>query len=245
MKASIIYFVLFASTSTFAGVSDTATVNRTIRNILKKLEAINYLHYDYYIESNYISENYRRNVSKKVFMEFDKQEPILGLIFTDTEKEYASVFNGKEYFYINKKAKTVELTETPTINTFRSQTSFVNSYYALKHFLPVVLASISIDRSTADTTINGNKFSTLSFTLKNYMMGRFGKLEKLSVKKNITYTVILAKDGLPLQVVQRDDVNPADYTLVQFTNIVINKGKPSSDEWKYEKYAKLYKPVVK
>ena len=216
-----------------------------IRNTLKELNSIQRVKYNYYIESNYLSENYRRDVNKKVYLEFDESEPLLGAVFTDSEKDYASVFNGEEYFYINKKANTIEITKKPSNKTFRSQTSFVNSYYTLKYFLPVILDSSSIDKSVADTLINGKKLNAFRFTLNNYMMGRFGKLEKLSVEKNLTYTVIVDSSGLPLQVIQRDNLNPNDYTLVKFTDIVINGGKPSSDEWEYENYTKMYRPVLK
>ncbi len=138
MKALFVCFALFITTSTFAGTSpDTTIVNKRISNTLKKLNSISYMKYGYYIESNYLSENYHREASKKVYIKFDRDEPILGLVYIDTEKDYASVFNGKQYFYINKKANTIELTEKPSNNTFRSQTFFVNSYYTLKHFCPL------------------------------------------------------------------------------------------------------------
>ncbi|PRY29093.1 hypothetical protein CLV58_12732 [Spirosoma oryzae] len=246
MKALLFHLALFISTNVFAGSSvDTTIVNEIMRSTLRKLNNIDHVKYDYYIESNYLSENYHRDVSKKVYMEFDKKEPLLGLIFTDTENDYASVFNGKEYFYINKKKNTIELIKNPSNNTFRSQTSFVNSYYALKYFLPVILSSSSISRSSADTIVNGKKFNSFRFTLNNYMMSRFGKLEKLTIDKQLTYTVIVDDDNLPLQVVQRDNLNPRDYTLVKFTNISVNGVKPAMEVWNYENYAKIYNPVVK
>ena len=246
MKAFFLYSVLFVITDTFAGnPTDTATVNKMIRNTLKELTSIHHVKYDYYIESNYLSENYHRDVSKKVYMEFNSSEPLLGLVFTDSEKDYSSVYNGEEYFYINKKANTIELTKKPSNNTFRSQTSFVNSYYTLRYFLPIILSSDFINRSVADTTIDGKKFKAFRFTLDNYMMGRFGKLEKLSIEKKLTYTVIVDDNNLPLQVIQRDNLNPKDYTLVKFTDVSINGAKPSSEEWRYENYAKMYKPVLK
>ncbi len=245
MRALFFCLALFINADTFAGnPSDTTTVNELIRNTLKELNSIHHIKYDYYIESNYLSENYHKDVNKKIYMEFNKSEPLLGLVFTDSEKDYASVFNGEEYFYINKKANTIELTKKPSKNTFRSQTSFVNSYYTLRHFLPNILSSDSINRSTLDTTINGKKFNAFRFTLNNYMMGRFGELEKLSIEKKLTYTVIL-DNNLPIQVIQRDNLNPKDYTLVKFTDISINGAKPSSEELRYENYAKMYKPILK
>lgn len=246
MKTLLFTFTLFITANAFASrTSDTAAVDKIIRNTLKVLNTIHRVKYDYYIESNYLSENYHKDVNKKVYMEFDKNEPLLGLIFTDSEKDYSSVFNGKEYFYINKKKNNIELTKKPSNNTFRSQTSFVNSYYALKHFLPIVLSSDSIERSMADTTIAGIKFNTFRFTLKNYMMSRFGKLEKLSIEKNLTYTIIVDDKCLPLQVIQRDNLNPKDYTLVKFSDVSINGDRLAEEEWNYENYTKTYNPVSK
>ncbi|QJD80609.1 hypothetical protein [Spirosoma rhododendri] len=246
MKTLLYIFALFATNSTLANsTSDTAAVNKIIRNTLRALNAIHHVKYDYYIESNYLSENYHKYVNKKVYMEFDKNEPLLGLIFTDSEKDYSSVFNGEEYFYINKKKHTIELTKRPSNNTFRSQTSFVNSYYTLKSFLPIILSSDTTNKSTADTIIDGRKFNAFRFTLNNYMMSRFGKLEKLSIEKNLTYTVIVDDRYLPLQVVQRDNLNPKDYTLVKFSDVSINGDKPAAQEWKYENYTKTYRPISK
>ncbi|RIV19889.1 hypothetical protein DYU11_23500 [Fibrisoma montanum] len=246
MRTLFFYFAFFVTADAFASSTlDTAVVNKVIRSTLKELNSIHHVKYDYYIELNYLSENYHKDASKKVYMEFDNNEPLLGLVFTDSEKTYSSVFNGEEYFNINKKANTIELTKKPSHDTFRSQTFFVNSYYSLKRFLPIVLSSDSINRVVADTIINGKKFSAFRFTLNNYMMGRFGKLEKLSVEKKLTYTVIIDDKYLPLQVIQRDNLNPKDYTLVKFSAISINGKKPSAEEWKYETYVKMYKPVSK
>ncbi|QKZ11326.1 hypothetical protein [Spirosoma sp. KUDC1026] len=216
--------------------------NFVFSKVLARLDTIDQLNYDNHISINYFSEGYQRQTELRVYIEFDAKEPLLGARFIQGNADYQTVFNGSQYFYIDKKKKTIQLTAKPSKTTFRSETFFVNSFYTLKHFLPQVISRKDWVKRTGDTLINGKPFRMGSFTLHNYMMGRFGVLEKLDMAKDITYTVIVDNSGLPYQVLQRDNLNPRDYLLITFSQIT-STGAPAQAEWQYETYLDKYKPI--
>jgi hypothetical protein len=218
--------------------------NVVFLKVLAGLDKINHLSYDNHISINYFSEGYQRQTQSKVYIQFDKNEPLLGARFIQGNTDYQTVFNGSQYFYIDKQKKTIQLTRTPNKKTFRGQTFFVNSFYTLKHFLPQVISSNDWAKRSGDTLINGKPFQTCSFTLHNYMMGRFGALEKLDITKDITYMVIVDDTGLPYQVLQTDNLNPKDYLLITFSNVSSTGDRASTaPEWQYESYLDKYKPI--
>jgi hypothetical protein len=216
--------------------------NSLLSNVLARINKIDQLSYDNHISINYFSEGYQRQTQTKVYIRFDQKEPLLGARFIQGNADFLTVFNGSQHFYVDKKKKTIQLTATPTKQTFRGETFFVNSFYTLKHFLPLVIRRNDWVKSASDTIINGKPFQTGSFTLKNYMMGRFGTLDKLDITKNITYTLIVDETGLPYQVLQRDNLHPKDYLLISFSNIN-DADAPDQAAWQYKKYLDTYKPI--
>ena len=75
------------------------------------------------------------------------------------------------------------------------------------------------------------------------MLNRFGELQKLDLEKDITYTIVIDANNVPLQVIQRDDKNPKDSMSVTFKNMIINGVKPDPKSWKYESYLDKYKSI--
>lgn len=138
-----------------------------LKQLLAKLSSYETLSYKYYRSLHYFSENYHRETDGNIFLDFRTNDTVLGFKYQAENKSFKSVYNGSEYFYLDKDDKTMQLSFKAQIGHFESSPGFSNSIITLKKVLPEIISNVEVLKSISDTTINTQTFHVVSFILQN------------------------------------------------------------------------------
>jgi peroxiredoxin len=211
--------------------------SKVLQKTSDKLKSLKNVSYVYFRSINYLSEDYHAEATGRTFLSFEKPSPSSRFKFQIENNGTKIVYNGNEYFSLNKAEKTMSLSKSPSDDSFESLSFFVNSLITLKKALPAVIADKEIRKSLSDTTINNKIYYLTSFVLTNKTLSSLGNFFPITLKRNFTYKVIIDRDTfLPLQVIQTNNMAPNDYTLTTFTEIETEPNAPTELSWYYSTY---------
>jgi hypothetical protein len=94
------------------------TANEVLETLSNKLDLLTIISYDYYRSINYFSENYYHEYSARTFLDFKSDANVIGLKYQFEDKQYKMIYNGVESFYLNKKNKTMKITNKQNLLIF-------------------------------------------------------------------------------------------------------------------------------
>lgn len=207
----------------------------------EKLNDLKDVSYSYFRSINYFSEDYHSEAEGNTFINFDKLDTNSYLKFQVESDDSRIIYNGSEYFSMNKKDKTIAIKNQPNITSFENISFFYNSIITLRNSLPKIISNKEIQKKLTDTIINKTNYYLISFVLVNKTISSLGNFTPITLKRNFLYKIVIAKDSfLPLQVIQTNDVQPKDYTLTSFSNIKLKDNIPLELSWYYSSYTKEY-----
>jgi thiol-disulfide isomerase/thioredoxin len=244
MRRKLIIIILAAL---WSGQTLAATYKENAIQILTKtvtnLLAMQKVKYRYIREISYVADNYFSKDSADCYFEFDKNVASRFQLNSDNSLQ---VYNGSEYFSLDKQAKSYELHIQPKQKLFSNFSFFFNSIPALKNALPDVVNNDSVGKSAYDTIIANKAYKVLRLTLHNKVIGYLGGFEHITTKMDFYYDLILdPATYIPIQVIERNSLNKGDHTITTFKDFNTEPVIPGELSWYYSTYTKEYKPAQK
>jgi len=219
------------------------TFGQNINEILHKAaQAINkqqQLSYDYQLDINYISENYKSLYAGKIYVDFTEHQNPLGFRFQFARANSEVIYNGAEIFEIDLPKQEIELHKQAKIQQLSSYTFFNISPITWKYALPEILNNDSIKKSL-DLGKSTASYYSVQIHMGQKVLGNLGNIQPITAKRNIIYTVLIDKESfLPQSILSTNDVTKDDYTKTSFTYHIAKA--PPENSWYYSNYAN-YKP---
>lgn len=242
MKISLILILLFFAGRTLAS-NHNNEANKILTETADKLLSIQTISYHYERDVSYPKENYHSKISAQCYLEFDKEKVSR---FQLNSEPTLQIYNGTEYFSLNKKTKTYELNEQPEAKTFNSLSYFYNSIASFKNMLHQIIRDDSISKTTRDTVIASKPYHIVSLSMQNKGIDYLGGFRNFTTIMAMYYDIIIDPDThLPYQIIERNSHEKTDITKVTYTDININPNIPQETSWYYSTYTKEYQPEKK
>jgi thiol-disulfide isomerase/thioredoxin len=233
----------------FTSQTDTETIRTDaeaialLRGVSEKLLSIQSLRYQYIREMNYFSENHFSKAEASCYLEFDGKTVSRFQLASETSLQ---VFSGTDYFTLRHTDKTYERTEHPVQQTFANLSYFYNALPAMRSVLGDVARDDSITKAIGDTIIQGKQYTLLILTMKNRSIGYLGSVTRFTRPVTLYYTLVIDPGTLlPLQVIQRNNISPNDFTRVTYTAIDTKAAPPQAGSWQYTSYLNEYAVKIK
>lgn len=235
-------FLLFPftgnSTSTIA--SDDLSL---FRNVAEKLRAIKTISYHYNREFSYPSESYHSKSSGEMYLDFSKENDLVGFRYQYQDSAGLSVFNNAEAFDVNIHRKTINIAGKLNKSSFEGRSPIYNSIITLRNILPLVIEDQSIIKEVSDTLIANKSYYLLTFETQNKYPDYLGTGFSTTTQDLRFYNrlIVNKKTLLPLTLLQTkkgsEDLNRTDFTAIK-----MNPVPPTDHSWYYSSYLNEYKP---
>lgn len=240
MKLIFTQVLLFTFLSTIYCQIDRSSADRILQKMLNQITAIKNISYKYRRELNYPSEGYFRETIADTYLDFTSDNQILGLRFQFSDADSLMIFNGSEIFYLDKKNKTIDVTNKPKRNYIDSVSFLYNSPVTLKNIIPKIIADKTIPRSLMETKINGKDFYVVEFVIDKFGFDLYGNFHSVKLERKLTYKITVDKnDFMPIEVLQQS--GDTDFIKTNFTNFDYKPSEPTENSWYYSSYTKAYK----
>jgi thiol-disulfide isomerase/thioredoxin len=221
--------------------SDSTILSRTAA----RLQMADQLSYHYALEiNNYKEDNFYKDTAA-CYLEFDRQSGLLARFQTAGTQSF-QVYNGAEYFYLNKKEKLFELDNKAGQKKFSSLIVMVNAIPVLKRSLEYIIKDDSIPKIEYDTLIAEKAYKVINMALKNKAMDYADRFRKFSVSMTVYYELIVDPVSfLPYQLIEHNSADQQAYNVrVTFTRINEKPRPPTASSWYYSSYEKEYKRKI-
>ena len=222
------------------------TPDEALTRLLTRLQAIKRIRYDAYREVNYKSEQYRNELTGTVFVDFQSGSPLTGFRFQIEDDSQHMVYDGSTLFTLNKTQKTMQVNQQPKLGDIASLSFFYNSLVTFRNALATIVADKSILKVHSDTLVGTKTYGLLQFSLPSRTINNLGTFTNLTTTRLITYKILIDKTvGLPVQIIQSNNVAPNDYVLTRFSNYNVDNVQPEAGTWHYFAYVGDYRLTSK
>ena len=240
--SSVCLLLLFPFTGN--SISTTAFDNLSLfRNVAEKLSAIKTISYHYNREFSYPSESYHSKSSGEMYLDFSKENDLVGFRYQYRDSAGLSVFNNAEAFDVNSYRKTINIAGKLTKSSFEGRSPIYNSIITLRNILPLVIEDQNIIKKVSDTLIANKSYYLLTFETRNKYPDYLGTGFSTTTQDLIFYNrlIVNKKTLLPLTLLQTkkgsEDLNRTDFTAIK-----MNPVPPTDHSWYYSSYLNEYKP---
>ncbi len=212
-----------------------------------KLHAIRTVHYKMIRESLYKGENYHNIYSSEIYIDFTSANNTAGYRFQAEDENYKSYYNGVQYFGLDRKKKTIDITQKPTAEQFESISPLYFSLASLRTILPMLQKNNSIKVTMTDTIIGKEEYYGFAFNLYDQYFGGLGKLNQLTSDytgdKTKPYLLIIHKKTLlPYKFIGKWKDRPDDFISATYDAINLRPAAPEEFSWFYSSYTNEYAP---
>lgn len=222
------------------------TPDEALTRLLTRLQAIKQIRYDAYREVNYKSEQYRNELTGTVFIDFQSSSPLTGFRFQIEDDSHHMVYDGSTFFTLNKTQKTMQVSQQPKLGDIASLSFLYNSLVTFRNALATIVADKSILKVRSDTLVGTKTYNLLQFSLPSRTINNLGTFTNLTTTRLITYKILVDKTvGLPVQIIQSNNVAPDDYVLTRFSNYNVDNIQPEAGTWRYFSYVGDYRLTSK
>ena len=239
---SVFLFLLFPLTGN--STSTIAFDNLLLfRNVAKKLRAIKTISYHYNREFSYPSESYHSKSSGEMYLDFSKENDLVGFRYQYRDSSGLSVFNNAEAFDVNTHRKTINIASKLNKSSFEGRSPIYNSIITLRNILPLVIEDQSIIKKVSDTLIANKSYYLLTFETQNKYPDYLGTGFSTTTQDLRFYNrlIVNKKTLLPLTLLQTKK-GSKDLNRTDFTAIKMNPVPPTDHSWYYSSYLNEYKP---
>ncbi|MES2650399.1 MAG: TlpA disulfide reductase family protein [Bacteroidota bacterium] len=235
MKHNLIILMLFLFSILTASARKRDNVDEVLRKTSETINNLKTISYDSYREINNIKDNYFAKNSGSSYFEYNQK--LEGKIskFQLQSENALQIYNGTEYFSLNKKNKTYELEK---VSELANLSLFYNSITTLRIALPLILEDKSVSKSLKDTLINDTNYHLIKFELKNKMIDFPMGFLNFDVQVTRYYQLIIDKNTyFPKIILERNSLlKDQYYTRTSFTNINTAPKALSESSWYYSSY---------
>jgi peroxiredoxin len=235
---SLCLIVLFLTGISF---HDDANTLKLFNQTAKKLQGLKLITYRYTREFNYPSEGYVSKAAGKMFVDFGKEDDLVGFRYQYSTDGAISIFNNSEIFGIDTKEKTIEVNHQIKPVSLEGKSALYNSIITLRNALPLVANDKSVPKSVRDTLIENTSFNLLQFTLHNRLINYLGTgFTTTTGDLTFVYKVVTDKHtNLPLTVLQTR-IGSADLNRTDFNEINTAAAPVAEKLWYYSSYLNTY-----
>lgn len=246
MKRIFLLYLLFICNfpSVLAAQQEEKTAVTALLSAAGRLETTGHLSYTYKREINNYNDHYFNKVSAFCYVDFKHVNEAGMFRFQFKSDSYAQIFNGTEYFELDKKEKTMQVTEKTSGGTFNSLSYFYNSLPTLRNMFRTLALDSTVEKKRGDTLIAGKAYEIIRLNMHNKAIDYLKGYRLFKIDMIIYYTVFIDQDsGLPYQVLESNSVDGDRYnTKTTFLNLSIQPVTPEQMTWYYSTYKKEYHP---
>ena len=244
MKKQLILLMIsnfFLQTSLAQKTDKTAI--ELLQTSASKLNNLNSISYLYTREINNYQDNYFDKTSDSCYLDFGQSNEENPLIFQFKGKEMIQIYNGSEYFVLDKKDKTIEVTNKPSLKTFSSLSCFYNSLPTLRKMMNTLAKDDSVEKTIRDTLVTGKPYKVINLILHNKTLDFSNGYKPFTIPLIINYKLLIDPENyLPYQIIETNNIDKDLYnTRTTFLNLKINPVRPDSLSWFYSSYRQTYK----
>jgi peroxiredoxin len=209
---------------------------KVLNKVMGRLNSLKAVSYNYKRIEDYPGEGYHEEMSVDAYLDFTPAAQLIGLRYQFSNNDILSVYNGSEDFYCNKKEKTITVSNSPDINSFKNSSNLLNSPVSLKNALPGIIADETIPKLLFDTTIANKKFYVVDAVLKNKTLNSMGDYVPTTIDLKFSYKIIIDKATfMPVEILQQT-LNSKDINRTLFTNINFNPAPKTELSWYSSSY---------
>lgn len=241
----LIIAVLYAIPATVFAIDTSISATHTLEFTAKQLSAIRSVDYQYNREINNYKDNYFSKFSADCYLEFDQENKVSR--FQVQSLNGKEVYNGIEYFFLDKQAKTYTRLENPSQQSFNNFSFFYNSLASLKNTLNRIIGDDSIPRSQRDTLIKNKTFKIVRLSMHNKALSYLDGLSHFTIDITIFYDLIIDPVSfLPYQILEHNSVDHDQYfTRTTYSAIRSAPLEPKPLSWLFATYQQDYRPKEK
>lgn len=239
LSSLVICVVLLLSFPEQTLAQRTPSAEYILQRVASKLAAVKLLGYRYAFEYNYPAQDRRTVVNAQVYFDLQPADRTDGFKFQFTGDDRLSVYNGSERFTADKKSKKLWVESSPQFKS-TSDIFLVNSPFALKYALPIIVKDSSVRKKVSVSNINGREYFLIEFSLKKAAINASGEIFELRVDQNTNYRLTVDKKTfLPVEVVETNDKNDESVKRT-FAEITEKPVVPNPLSWYFSAYTNEY-----
>lgn len=259
-RFSVLIIVFLGTTITsYALVPLLLTSNKTVSNnddlkifkqVAERLNSLTSVKYHYFREFSYPSENYRAKTEGDLFVDFGKENDLVGFRFQFIQSDAFSIFNNSEIFNGTLKTKTMTMTNQLQKSSLEGKSALYNSLITLRNMLPTIISDPNIPKSVTDTVIDQKSYFLLRFDLQDKLPNYLGTaFTPTTIPLYFYHKLIVDKKTLLPSTLLQTKKGSGDLNRTDFTKIDIRPVPPKESSWYYSSYLNEYKieekkPVV-
>lgn len=216
------------------------------KKVADKLLSLQNISYHYSREFTYPAENYHAKSEGDMFVDFGKDNDLVGFRYQYRYADGFSIFNNSELFEGDYKNKTINTTSQLKKANFEGRSAIYNSIITLRNLLPLIIENENMINGIADTTIDHKSYYVLKFETRNKLPNYLGTAFTSTTQELIFYHRLIVNRTtlLPLTLLQSKK-GSQDLNRTDFTNIETNAVQPKEQSWYYSSYLNEYKPEKK
>jgi peroxiredoxin len=216
------------------------------KKVAEKLMALQSIRYHYSREFSYPAENYHAKSEGEMFVDFGKENDLVGLRYQYMSSEGFSIFNNSELFGGDFKKKTINTTNRLKKTSFEGRSALYNSIVTLRNLLPLVIEDKNMINGITDTSINNQSYYVLKFETRNKLPNYLGTGFTPTTQELLFYHRLIVDRTtlLPITLLQTKK-GSQDLNRTDFTKIETNPLPPKEQSWYYSSYLNEYKPEEK
>lgn len=213
------------------------------RKVAQKLMDLKTVCYHYSRAFSYPSEKYYSKSERQMYVDFGKENDLVGFRYQYRDSVGFSIFNNSGIFDGDIQNNTIGITNKIEKSGFEGRSAIYNSIITLRALLPRIIEDHSVIKHVTDTLIGNKSFYLLKFETQNKFPNYLGTGFSTTTQELIFYHRLLVdkKTLLPLTLLQSksgsDDLNRTD-----FTEIKLNPLELKENSWYYSSYLDQYKP---
>lgn len=213
------------------------------RKVAQKLMDLKTVCYHYSRAFSYPSEKYYSKSEGQMYVDFGKENDLVGFRYQYRDSVGFSIFNNSGIFDGDIQNNTIGITNKIEKSGFEGRSAIYNSIITLRALLPRIIEDHSVIKHVTDTLIGNKSFYLLKFETQNKFPNYLGTGFSTTTQELIFYHRLLVdkKTLLPLTLLQSksgsDDLNRTD-----FTEIKLNPLELKENSWYYSSYLDQYKP---
>lgn len=245
MKFIITFFVIVLFSNFSSAQKALSSPDSVLNEISKKLHSLKTLKYKNIRELNYASEKYQSNSMWNAYYNFESADTLAGFKYQVEDATTKQIFNGTECFFLDKKAKAIQINDHPNKNDLRSLPFLYNSLITLKNILPLLINDNAVTKTVTDTAINGTSYMLVTINIGKRRIQNLGNgFDAMKTKSDFIYKIVIQRNTyFPYEVVQINDLNN-DFIKTTFGDVETNPDVPDESSWYYSSYTNDYKQAV-
>lgn len=245
MKRACTLILLFSCSQKLLSMnthgSGNVSADSLIANICGSWDSIRHIRYDYRRTIHYESIGEMGDYAGDTFFDFSSPNKMLGYRFQFDNPDTKIVYNGSEYFEIDKLKKSMNVRFKSHLMELSNFEFMFNSFLSLKFFFPAIRSRKDVQKSVGDTVIDGKSCFVLVVSMLKEKMAHNGSIFPIQENRLETYRIVIDKSvKLPISVLCTNNVARKDYEFTSFGNYEVNTARVKEDSWFFSSYSNTY-----